>query len=75
MTNAKPIPKALHTVTVLVRIANSLGPLFEIERQESNRQCVHKAMEIIGYDWATDPHGLGDAAIAKMNAEFAAEAQ
>lgn len=70
MTNAKPIPKALHTITVLVRIASSLGPIFGIDPLESNRQCVDKAMEILGYDLASDPHGLGDQAIAKLNAEM-----
>lgn len=53
---SKPIPKSLHTVTVLVRLADSYG-------RADPEGRIERALEFLGYGSAPDDHGLAAAAL------------
>lgn len=62
---SKPLPKSLHTVTVLVRVATLLRdaklPILTAQ------QAVNAALDILGYDHEADPYGLAAAAAKQMD--------
>lgn len=55
----KPIPKSLHTVTVLIKLAAHLASLTV---GATPRECVNDALEFLGYDLNDDAHSLASAA-------------
>jgi hypothetical protein len=61
----KVLPKALHTVTVLVRVARALQPA---NPHASNGGLVRLAIIALGYTDAADPHGLLESALKQMEA-------
>lgn len=72
----KTLPKSLHTVTALARLADYLA---QAERYDAER-AMTDAFRILGYDRAADPYGLADRALAAMQEAtrpdlYAAEAQ
>lgn len=61
----KPLPKSLHTVTVLVRVATLLrGAKFP---PLTAPEAVDAALDILGYDPENDPYGLAAAAAKQMD--------
>lgn len=64
MANPNVMAKSLHTVTVLVTVAQ----LVQAQGQCPTAQAaVLKAVELLGYDVAQDLHGLIAQAVKKMN--------
>lgn len=61
----KIVPKSLHTVTVLVKLAKHARG-FIIMGDDSNRRSVDWAMDFLGYAAAPDAYGLAAAALAQM---------
>lgn len=61
----KPIPKSLHTVTVLVRVATHLR-----DHHVSNADAVAAALDLLGYTDTNQPdtHGVVAAALKIMDA-------
>jgi hypothetical protein len=66
-TEPKALPKSLHTVTAIVQVAR--------HRLESgtmpsptNANAIHEAMDILGYGFAPDPHGLAAKALKVLGA-------
>lgn len=61
----KPIPKSLHTVTVLVRVAR------DIQKREglNNPDAIAAALDLLGYtdENIPDTHGLVPAALKQMS--------
>lgn len=64
---AKTLPKSLHTITVLYRIALDQ---FERDPTQSAHSCVAHGVNLLYFDWPHDPHGLIDAAVAKLQATY-----
>lgn len=61
----KTMPKSLHTVTVLVRIASYIR---QVQPGESVKDCVRGAAIVLGYIDAPDAYGLQASAIKQMQA-------
>jgi hypothetical protein len=62
---SKPIPKSLHTVTVLVMLARRL--MQSSQQPRSADAAVDMALSILGYDADTvDTYGLKAQAVAKL---------
>lgn len=67
MSDIKPLPKSLHTVTAVVNVARFLqkgeGPF-----KPHNEAAVTEALSILGYDFVTvpDPHRLAAKAVAAL---------
>lgn len=59
----KPIPKSLHTVTVLVTVAK----LIQASTPYSNAGAVNAALVLLGYDPATDTYELATKATKQLN--------
>lgn len=59
---AKPIPKSLHTVTVIVKLANFHHGAERCEPETS----IAWALKLLGYDAANDPYNLASAARKQM---------
>lgn len=76
---SKPLPKSLHTVTVLYRLALAE---FERDSSQSAESCVAHALDLLGYpeagvacrrnggNWQVDPHALAGQAADKLRATF-----
>jgi hypothetical protein len=62
---SKPLPKSLHTVTVIVRVAKALRPLHPHATAEG---LAGIALLALGYVLTDDPYGLERAAIAQLQA-------
>ena len=61
---SKPLPKSLHTVTVLVRVAKAIG---EYEGLDHDCMAVMKlTLAILGADASRDNYGLIDAALKQL---------
>ncbi len=63
MSKTNDLPKSLHTITAIVRVARFLIA------QELNAMpdgAVDRAVAILGYDLAVDPHGLAAKALAQL---------
>lgn len=60
----KPIPKSLHTVTVLVAIAREISIL---RHPYSVEESVASAVCILGLEDAPDVYGLREQAIRKLS--------
>lgn len=58
----KPLAKSLHTVTVIVRVANLLQRL----NNETAESAVTSALIELGYDGAADPYSLAAAALIQL---------
>ena len=64
----KPIPKSLHTVTVLVAVARELRQFFPgIETTDA----VARALRVLGYADTADTYGLAEKARAILAKESA----
>lgn len=61
----KPIPKSLHTVTVLVAIARE--QLLLTSHRWTYENCVDAALSILGLDNTPDAYGLREQAIRKLS--------
>lgn len=61
----KPIPKSLHTVTVLVAIARE--QLVITMHRWTYEDCVDAALSILGLDNTPDVYGLREQAIRKLS--------
>lgn len=57
------LAKSLHTVTVLIRVAQHLLAASDIDGPEN---AVQEAARILGYEGAPDPYGLVAKATAQM---------
>lgn len=64
----KPLPKSLHTVTVLVRMVR----YFQFETGSYSR-AMARALRILGYDAGDDPHGLIAAAWRQIEPDIKAD--
>lgn len=62
--STKPLPKSLHTVTVIVRVAR----LLQRERNETRDSAVVSAFEALGYSVDADPYDLRGQALRQMGA-------
>jgi hypothetical protein len=60
----KPIPKSLHTVTVLSVMACQFKARFA---DADAAECVESSLEALGYSDTPDAYGLRAAAIAKLS--------
>lgn len=63
----KPIPKSLHTVTVLVTMAKLMQQAHEERATISNHSAVFSCMQALGYSDSPDTYGLMEQAIKKLN--------
>lgn len=63
----KPIPKSLHTVTVLVKLAKHARGLL-IMGDNADRRSIAWAVEFLGYTGTPDTHELAAAALKQMGA-------
>lgn len=63
-TETKALPKSLHTVTAIVRVARYAQMLDEM----SDADAVKTALDVLGYAGAPDPHGLAAKALKAMEA-------
>lgn len=54
----RPMPKSLHTVTVLVKLVKHFS---EVDDQPME-DALDRTMNLLGYDEKNDPHGLVKAA-------------
>ena len=61
---AKPLPKSLHTVTAIVRVARFIYN----EGCPSRPEAIADAIDILGYRGAADPYGLAAASLKQMTA-------
>ena len=64
---SKPLPKSLHTVTVLVKLAHHFdteAPGFTLRNRE---QAMVAARAFLGYADCTDTHNLAGAALKAMS--------
>jgi hypothetical protein len=61
----KQIPKSLHTITVIVRLARFCKGV-TVFGDDLNRRAVAYAMDLLGYKDAPDPYGLAAAALAQL---------
>ena len=72
------LPKSLHTVTVLYRVALDQ---FERDTSQSAVSCVAAALDVLGYDYVSaglrmatdvrhDPHALARSALNKLLATY-----
>lgn len=59
---SKPLPKSLHTVTVIANVARS-----HIRLGVNNARAVNIAMEILGYSPENDPYKLAPAALRVLD--------
>jgi hypothetical protein len=76
----RPLPKSLHTITVIVNLAHHLHT--QTEGEESALDYVSQALRILGYDDAAtihptghpacDPHALAYLALSKFRKEIGA---
>lgn len=73
---SKPLPKSLHTVTVIYRLALAE---FERDSSQSAESCVAHALDLLGYEAAStnitttnpaDPYGLAHQAACKLRDTF-----
>ncbi len=62
MTNPKPLPKSLHTVTVLVNVAQMIQRL----NDQIDECAVGSALTVLGYDGSPDAYGLAAKAVKAM---------
>lgn len=62
----KPLPKSLHTITAVTRLASHL---WHVDDELTPEQAITSALGILGYDyaWVPDPHGLAAKALAQLN--------
>ena len=63
---SKPIPKSLHTVSVLVRLADHLRSQNGIGTGKSTIQALDEAVAILGLSDAPDDYRLIDQAFKKL---------
>ena len=63
-TEAKPLPKSLHTVTVLVRAATMYMDTIGDYRRPS--AALDQAMHYLGLDEKPDTYGLKEAALKQL---------
>lgn len=61
----KPLPKSLHTVTVLVRMAEAYRETVDWGSL-SAREAVEQVLADLGKDDIPDDHGLIEAALKQM---------
>ena len=64
-TETKALPKSLHTVTAIVRVAETM---MEVDNHTSSRRAIESALSILGYAGAPDPHGLAAKALKALEA-------
>ena len=62
----KPLPKSLHTVTVLVKVAELIYAQNDVHGLDKEG-AVANALRILGYSVDNDPHGLAAAAIKQLS--------
>lgn len=58
------LPKSLHTVTVLVRVATHLA---DIGQADSPSDAVEAALDLLGYSETPDTYALADAACRQLD--------
>jgi transcription termination factor NusB len=58
----KPLPKSLHTVTAIVRVARYIMA----KHPTPANIAVAEAVEVLGYYGASDPHALAAAALKQL---------
>lgn len=63
---SKPLPKSLHTVTAIVRVARYVQS--RARPGASTKEAVEAAVYILGYTNVDDPYGLAAAAIKQLEA-------
>lgn len=61
---SKPLPKSLHTVTVLVRVAKAIGQYEGLDR--GCMEVMKLTLSILGADASPDNYGLIDAALKQL---------
>ena len=59
-----PVPKSLHTVTVLITMAKLIQ---ETRPHYTKEDAVYKALETLGYTSTADHYGLALQALKKLN--------
>ena len=59
-----PVPKSLHTVTVLVTMAKLIQ---ETRPHYIKEDAVYKALDVLGYPTESDHYGLALQALKKLN--------
>lgn len=57
------LPKSLHTITAIVRVARFIMA----EGRHTAAEAVGDAVNVLGYDNAADPDGLAAKALAQLN--------
>jgi hypothetical protein len=60
----KPLPKSLHTVTVLVRVAKAIGQYEGLDHD--CMEVMELTLSILGADTSPDNYGLVDAALKQL---------
>jgi hypothetical protein len=58
----RPIPKSLHTVTVLVKLAQHFSDVDDQPLEDA----LERAFNCLGLDTRNDPHGLEAAALKQL---------
>lgn len=59
-----PVPKSLHTVTVLIAMAKLIQ---ETRTHYTSEDAVYKALDTLGYSSTDDHYGLALQALKKLN--------
>jgi hypothetical protein len=67
VASARPVPKSLHTVTVILKLARTA---MLVERPDTPEHCIAWAFRFLGYEGAPDPHGITEAALKALRAEM-----
>jgi hypothetical protein len=70
-TTTKPLAKSLHTVTVLVRVAQHLQNSEPAPARPNNETAVDEALDLLGYGKSPDTYGLAAAAVRQLDAASA----
>lgn len=65
---SKPLPKSLHTVTVIVRVSRLLQGCGYPSGEFTDEERVGMALGALGYDPENDPYGLAAAALKQLGA-------
>lgn len=73
----RPLPKSLHTITVIIRLAHRA---YEQDTSTSPASCISEALNILGYDDAAviyptghpihDPHNIAYLALSKFRKDL-----
>ena len=67
MSEAKPIPKSLHTVRVLVIMADVVQ--LHVEEGLTDEEAIRGALALLGYTNTPDTHGLKEKALKAYRAQ------